>query len=289
MAHRSIALASLLLLLSCHEQQPSTTSSSSTASEPPAIATSAVAVEPEITIDSVTATNPIIVKGRARTFENAVSLRLRNSRGELLSEVHVTSVGEMGQHNPYEAQLSVASDPGPRITVEAFEYSAKDGSVRSLTAKTIPYAMPRVNTPSAETRDEVIAYVRRAATLVEQKGAGACQNLSSSAWFNNDWYVFVLDADGRTVCHPAKPANVGRPSHDLIDASGKRFGDEFMSVAKRGGGWVDYLWPKPQSTTPEPKSSYVMPVTALDGKLYVIGSGGHTLPAQSTSSSPPSS
>jgi hypothetical protein len=84
------------------------------------------------------------VKGHARTFENSVSSRLRDARGALIVETHVTSVGAMGTHNPFEAQLWLVADPGEQVTVEAFEYSAKDGSVRSLARKTTAYAVDRV-------------------------------------------------------------------------------------------------------------------------------------------------
>ena len=93
----------------------------------------------EIFIDSVTPANPLVVRGRARTFENAVSLRVRDERGTVVAEEHVTSVGEMGRHNPYEAQLWLVRDPGARVTVEAFEYSAKDGSIQSLTTRSAPW------------------------------------------------------------------------------------------------------------------------------------------------------
>jgi hypothetical protein len=93
----------------------------------------------EIYIDSVVPTNPLVVFGRARTFENTVQLRARDSNGNIISTEHVTSVGEAGHHNPYIGQLWIARDPGPRLTVEAFEYSAADGTVRSLTGKVVPY------------------------------------------------------------------------------------------------------------------------------------------------------
>ena len=93
----------------------------------------------EIYIDSVVPANPLVVFGRARTFENTVQLRARDSNGNIISTEHVTSVGEMGHHNPYTAQLWLARDPGPRLTVEAFEYSAADGTVRSLTSEVVPY------------------------------------------------------------------------------------------------------------------------------------------------------
>ena len=134
-----------------------------------------------------------------------------------------------------------------------------------------------MNTPVRESRAEVVEYVQRAGKLVERRGAGACDELQQPRWFGNDWYVFVLDAEGRTVCHPARPEMVGRSSHELVDAAGTRFGDEFLRVAGQGGGWVDYLWPRANASTPEPKSSYVLSVTARNGKTYVVGSGGHAV------------
>lgn len=106
---------------------------------------SATAPTQEIYIDSVTSANPMRVKGRARTFENTVQVRARDARGGVIAEVFETSVGETGHHNPYVAQVWLVRDPGAHVTVEAFEYSAQDGSVRSLTTK-------RVASPSGSTR-----------------------------------------------------------------------------------------------------------------------------------------
>jgi hypothetical protein len=96
----------------------------------------------EIYIDAVTVTNPVIVKGRARTFENNVAIRARDANGELIIETFTTSAGEMGHHNPFEAELWLVRDPGAKVMVDAFEYSAKDGSVRSLTTKVADAALP---------------------------------------------------------------------------------------------------------------------------------------------------
>lgn len=102
--------------------QPSTETTSST---PPA-------ARPEITIETVEVANPVVISGLARTFENNVVLRVRDARGELIAEDFTTSDGEIGHHNPYRGQVWLTRDPGAKITVEALEYSAKDGSERSL-------------------------------------------------------------------------------------------------------------------------------------------------------------
>jgi hypothetical protein len=177
-------------LFSCARSEKAATDSSSVSS--PALSSPAIPTpsQPaptrslEIYIDSVVPANPLVVSGRARTFENTVQVRARDSEGDIIAAEHVMSVGEMGHHNPYTAQLWITRDPGPRLTVEAFEYSAKDGSVRSLTSKVIPYAVERmrlvlyrpVGTDCIETRAfprVVPKSVSMARLLVETLIAGA--------------------------------------------------------------------------------------------------------------------
>ena len=99
----------------------------------------------EITIERVTAANPVVIEGRARTFENNVVVRIRDARGGLIVEDFVTSDGEMGQHNPFRAELFVTRDPGAKVTGEALEYSAKDGAERSLDRLSVDYDVEPVS------------------------------------------------------------------------------------------------------------------------------------------------
>ena len=85
----------------------------------------------------------MLVYGRARTFENTVQVRVRDDAGRVLADTFTTSVGEMGNHNPYVATIRLSGFTGPRLRVEAFEFSANDGSVRSLVDTLVPYARPR--------------------------------------------------------------------------------------------------------------------------------------------------
>jgi Immunoglobulin-like domain of bacterial spore germination/Sporulation and spore germination len=140
---KRLAFAIVFLAVSCAQPDPPPTASQPppTTSEPPPAAHRPPPAEKtrEIYLDSITAANPLLVKGRARTFENSVSLRARDAKGALLVETFVTSVGEIGHHNPFEAQIWLTRDPGKTVTVEAFEYSAKDGSVRSLTSERVAF------------------------------------------------------------------------------------------------------------------------------------------------------
>jgi len=141
----------LLLLIACTTPAPETTTTTTAdvpKQEAPASPESSDAEAPkggtpqrEITIERIDVANPVVISGKARTFENNVVLRVRDARGELLAEDFTTSDGEMGRHNPYRGSVWLTRDPGARITVEALEYSAKDGSERSLVREERAFAV----------------------------------------------------------------------------------------------------------------------------------------------------
>lgn len=117
------------------------------------------AASANITISSLELGNPVVVGGLARTFENNVSLRLRDARGVLITESFTTATGEMGQHSPYRGSLWLTRDPGPSVLVEALEYSAKDGAEQSLVSARRPFAAQLVDV-SLYFPDETCTVVR---------------------------------------------------------------------------------------------------------------------------------
>jgi hypothetical protein len=100
--------------------------------------------EQNIYLDGVQVGNPVVVTGRARTFESNVALRLRDARGRLMTETFTTATGEIGTHSPFRGTIWVTRDPGASITVEALEYSARDGSEQSLVSMKRPFAVEMV-------------------------------------------------------------------------------------------------------------------------------------------------
>lgn len=83
--------------------------------------------------------NPLTIRGTARTFENSVNYRVRDERGRVLVESFETATGDLGSFNPWEASVFLTSHPGRRVIVEAFEISARDGSEESLVKIESPY------------------------------------------------------------------------------------------------------------------------------------------------------
>lgn len=135
--------------------------------------------------------------------------------------------------------------------------------------------------PQSNSRDALVSYVERAASLVAREGLTACPKFSQAAWKGGDYYIFISRSeDDVVVCHPVSANLVGRSQTDLRDVNGKYFVREMASAANspQGRGWVDYMWPRPGQTRPEPKSAYVIAVTAPDGKRYLVGSGAYNLP-----------
>lgn len=76
--------------------------------------------------------------------------------------------------------------------------------------------------------------------------------------------------------HPVKPKMETRPLLGLKDANGKAFFVDMNTVAAAGGGWVDYLWPKPGEKEPSLKVSYVVQAKH-GGEVFIVGCGVYDL------------
>ena len=71
---------------------------------------------------------PLVVRGEARVFENALNVRLKDEDGSVLEEVSVMAESEdVGLYGPFETSFTAVSPKGTAGAVEAFSYSAKDG------------------------------------------------------------------------------------------------------------------------------------------------------------------
>jgi methyl-accepting chemotaxis protein len=92
-----------------------------------------------------------------------------------------------------------------------------------------------------------------------------------SARYEGQEYFWVNDLAPRMVMHPIKPELDGKEVSGDVDPNGKHLFLAFVEVARRdGAGFVEYLWPKPGSSVPVRKLSYVK-LHAPWG--WVIGSG----------------
>ena len=89
--------------------------------------------------------------------------------------------------------------------------------------------------------------------------------------YGNGDYFWINDLTPTMVMHPIKPELNGKDLSDYKDPNGLLLFKAMVDVARsQGGGVVAYQWPKPGSTAPQDKLSYVK---AFAPWGWVIGSG----------------
>ncbi|MBS0248589.1 MAG: cache domain-containing protein [Proteobacteria bacterium] len=89
--------------------------------------------------------------------------------------------------------------------------------------------------------------------------------------FNGDNYFWVNDLHPTMIVHPFRPDLNGKDLSAIKDPTGLPLFVEFARVAKASGsGFVDYMWPKPNVSTPVEKVSYV---ALFQPWGWVIGTG----------------
>jgi len=83
---------------------------------------------------------------------------------------------------------------------------------------------------------------------------------------DRDLYPFCGGPDGMFTAHPSL---VGKSLKDLKDKSGKPLGEEIYKTAQEGKiGEVSYVWPRPGTTEPVQKVSYV---TKVGDQVCAVG------------------
>lgn len=70
-------------------------------------------------------------------------------------------------------------------------------------------------------------------------------------------YYWINLGDGTPYMQPHTPERVGINQINWTDVKGKPIFQEFIGVAKQGGGWVECHWPKPHGDFEFRKISYV--------------------------------
>jgi hypothetical protein len=109
------------------------------------------------------------------------------------------------------------------------------------------------------TADDAKALLAKAAIAVKADKAGALARFDNpnGGYKDRDLYVFCFDRNSGIVL-AGPPTVKGIDQRTLTDANGKRFGQEMFANVKDGEVIVvDYVFPKPNSTVPVPKASFV--------------------------------
>jgi signal transduction histidine kinase len=107
------------------------------------------------------------------------------------------------------------------------------------------------------TSAEAKAMLEKAVAALKADKAGALAKFTKGegGFKDRDLYPFCGGPDGNFTAHPSL---VGKSLKDLKDKTGKPLGEEIYKVAQDGKiGEVSYMWPRPGTTEPVQKVSFV--------------------------------
>lgn len=118
------------------------------------------------------------------------------------------------------------------------------------------------------TAAEARAMLDRAVAALKADKAGALAQFTKGegGFKDRDLYPFCGGPDGKFTAHPKL---VGQSLKELKDKAGKALGAEMYQVAQEGKvAEVAYMWPRPGSSDPVAKVSYV---TKVGDQVCAVG------------------
>lgn len=118
------------------------------------------------------------------------------------------------------------------------------------------------------TAEEAKAMLEKAVVAIKaNKSEALTQFVKGEGGFKDrDLYPFCGGSDGNFTAHPSL---VGKSLKGLKDKAGKALGEEIYSTAKEGAiSEVSYMWPRPGTTEPVQKVSFV---TKVDDQVCAVG------------------
>jgi len=125
------------------------------------------------------------------------------------------------------------------------------------------------------TEKDAIAMAERGAAFIKSNGKDALMKKLAARdpdFVQGELYVDMRDANtGIVLAHPINPSIVGKNLVDVPDAGGKLYRREIIELAaKKGKGWVDYMYKNPVSGKIEPKTTYILRVgdVVLEAGIY---------------------
>ncbi len=92
----------------------------------------------------------------------------------------------------------------------------------------------------------------------------------SAMLYGQDGYFFVFDYDGNNLVAPRQTYLIGKNWTGLKDLNGTPITDELIRIARTGGGYHSFDWPKPSTGATERMIVYV---NGLQDWRWVIGTG----------------
>lgn len=119
--------------------------------------------------------------------------------------------------------------------------------------------------------EESVELHQKGHLTLEEAHHKAKEDVKHLSYDNGGNYFWINDYNAVIVMHPKKPEWGGVDKSTYTDPNGKNIFSEFANVAKNNTeGYVNYVFDKPGSSSPQPKISFVKAIPEWE---WVIGTG----------------
>lgn len=157
-------------------------------------------------------------------------------------------------------QISVSKRLGALVIGAVLGIFALSLLVLQNEKKTL-FSMHQSNVKNAvELANTLVEHYQKQVTEGKMNEADAKQaalNAVKNMRFGDNGYLWINDTHPRMIMHPILPNLIGQDLSDKKDSKGKVLYVEMRDIAKsKGEGYLGFMWPKPNSTTPVEKLAY---------------------------------
>ncbi len=144
-----------------------------------------------------------------------------------------------------------------------------DREIRALENQLIDAKRDELQNYISIARTAFVNIYGRAAPDDEQAKLEVTRILSAML-YGQDGYFFVFDYDGNNLVAPRQTNLIGQNWSGLDDIDGVPITDEIIRLARSGGGYHEFQWPKPTTRVTAPMIVYV---NGLQDWRWAIGTG----------------
>lgn len=155
------------------------------------------------------------------------------------------------------------------LVVSAQSRQLAEREIQALEAQLIETKRAELQNYLSIARTAVINTYGRAAPDDADAKLAVTRELSAML-YGQDGYFFVFDYDGNNLVAPRQTYLIGKNWTGLEDLNGTPITDELIRIARTGGGYHSFDWPKPSTGATERMIVYV---NGLQDWRWVIGTG----------------
>jgi methyl-accepting chemotaxis protein len=202
-----------------------------------------------------------------------------------LGETFKTTLKQINEVSGEISQIAVASTQQTATVDEIANTISQISSVMSQTSKAagenshtaseLAALFAQMNMAIGQykitTTDDAEDLAKEAAAFVKtngrQKGLEEICKLNGR-FTRNGIYVTAHDITGTFLASPTNHHLIGQNHAHMKDVNGKQFNQEANELAKKGGGWLEYVWMNPATKKQQSKVSRVERVEGTD--MYIL-------------------